>query len=120
MGICYQMKTDYKIGHFLRSTSLDELSELLNMLKGDMSLLDPIPLLMEYLPYFTPEQNRCHDVMPGITGWAQVNGRNTFGWEEKIVWLTIAKVWKRDGIRHSDEPIMPRFDPYMKQKKQDR
>ena len=91
------------------------------MLKGDMSLLDPIPLLMEYLPYFTPEQNNRHDmVMPGITGWAQVNGRNTLGWEEKIVWLTIAKVWKRDGIQHSDEPIMPRFDPYMKQKKQDR
>lgn len=78
-------------------------------------------MLMEYLSYFTPEQNRRNDmVMPATTGWAQVNGRNSLGWEEKTVWLTIAKVLKRDGIQHGVEPIMPRFDPYMKQKKQDR
>ncbi|MGA1465390.1 MAG: hypothetical protein ACO363_06630 [Balneolaceae bacterium] len=75
---------------------------------------------MEYLPYFIPEQNRRHDVMPGTTGLAQVNRQNALGWEEKIVWLTIAKVWKRDGIQHGDESIMLRFDQYIKQKKQDR
>ena len=76
---------------------------------------------MEYLPYFTPEQYRRHDVvMTGISVWAQVNGRNSLGWEEKIVWLTIAKVWKQGGIQHGDELFMPHFDQYMKQKKQDR
>ena len=103
-------------GRFLRSTSLDELPELWNVLVGDMSLVGPRPLLVEYLPLYTPEQSRRHDVRPGITGWAQVNGRNAIGWEEKFahdVWyvdhqsfaldlrilgLTVAQVFGRRGI----------------------
>lgn len=114
-------------GRFLRATSLDELPELWNVLKGDMSLVGPRPLLMEYLPLYTPEQARRHEVLPGITGWAQVNGRNAISWEEKfaldvwyvdnrtfwldikILWLTIKKVLVRDGISASGEATMPKF-----------
>ena len=103
-------------GRFLRSTSLDELPELFNVVKGDMSLVGPRPLLMEYLPLYTQEQARRHEVKSGITGWAQVNGRNAIGWEEKfeldvwyvdnwslwldvkIIGMTIWRIAKRDGI----------------------
>lgn len=105
-----------KFGSFLRATSLDELPELWNVLKGDMSLVGPRPLLMEYLDLYTPEQARRHEVRPGVTGWAQVNGRNAISWEEKfkldvwyvdncsmwldikILFITVGKVIKRDGI----------------------
>jgi len=115
-------------GRFLRSSSVDELPELLNVLKGDMSLVGPRPLLMEYLPQYSERQYRRHEVRPGITGWAQVNGRNTLSWEEKfeldvwyvenkslwldvkIIFLTVWKVFRRDGISHGDEATMPRFE----------
>ena len=114
-------------GRFLRSTSLDELPELWNVLKGDMSLVGPRPLLMEYLPLYTPEQARRHEARPGVTGWAQVNGRNAISWEDKfildvwyvdnqslwldikILWLTIKKVLIRDGISASGEATMRKF-----------
>ena len=114
-------------GRFLRATSLDELPELWNVLKGDMSLVGPRPLLMEYLPLYTPEQARRHEVRPGITGWAQVNGRNAISWEDKfkldvwyvdnqslwldikILWLTVKKVLVRDGISAAGEATMPKF-----------
>ena len=114
-------------GRFLRATSMDELPELWNVLKGDMSLVGPRPLLMEYLPLYTPEQARRHEVRPGITGWAQVNGRNAISWEDKfqldvwyvdhrslwldinILWLTVKKVLVRDGISAAGEATMPRF-----------
>lgn len=114
-------------GHFLRSSSLDELPELWNVLKGDMSLVGPRPLLMEYLPLYSPEQARRHEVRPGITGWAQINGRNALSWEEKfaldvwyvdnrslwldikILWLTVKKVLVREGISAAGETTMPRF-----------
>lgn len=114
-------------GRFLRATSLDELPELWNVLKGDMSLVGPRPLLMEYLPLYTPEMARRHEVPPGITGWAQVNGRNAISWEDKfqldvwyvdhrslwldikILWLTVRKVLVRDGISAEGEATMPRF-----------
>jgi lipopolysaccharide/colanic/teichoic acid biosynthesis glycosyltransferase len=114
-------------GRWLRATSLDELPELWNVLKGDMSLVGPRPLLMEYLPLYTPEQARRHEVRPGITGWAQVNGRNAISWEEKfkldvwyvdnrslwldikILWLTVKRVWRRDGISAEGEATMPKF-----------
>jgi lipopolysaccharide/colanic/teichoic acid biosynthesis glycosyltransferase len=104
------------LGRFLRASSLDELPELWNVLRGDMSLVGPRPLLMEYLPLYTPEQARRHEVRPGITGWAQVNGRNAISWEEKFaldVWYvdnrslaldarilvaTLARVFRREGI----------------------
>jgi lipopolysaccharide/colanic/teichoic acid biosynthesis glycosyltransferase len=104
------------LGQFLRKTSLDELPQLLNVLKGDMSFVGPRPLLVRYLSRYTPEQARRHDVMPGITGWAQVNGRNSISWDAKfqldvsyvdnwtlwfdlkILFLTVLKVVKRDGI----------------------
>jgi lipopolysaccharide/colanic/teichoic acid biosynthesis glycosyltransferase len=115
------------LGRFLRGTSLDELPELLNVLRGDMSLVGPRPLLMEYLPLYTPEQARRHEVRPGITGWAQVNGRNAISWEAKFaldVWyvdnrsllldlrilaLTLAKVLAREGISQEGRATMERF-----------
>ncbi|WP_340106949.1 sugar transferase [Rhodohalobacter sp. 8-1] len=121
-------------GNFLRSSSLDELPELFNVLKGDMSLVGPRPLLMDYIPYFTDEQMQRHDVKPGITGWSQVNGRNAIGWDKKlyldiwyvekrsfwldlkILFLTVKKVFKREGITHDGDVAMPRFDEYMQQK----
>ena len=105
-----------RFGRILRSTSLDELPGLINVLKGDMSLVGPRPLLMEYLPLYSAEQSRRHEVRPGITGWAQINGRNAISWQQKfeydvwyvnhvsflldckIVYLTINKVFKREGI----------------------
>lgn len=115
------------LGRFLRSSSLDELPELWNVLKGDMSLVGPRPLLMEYLPLYSAEQARRHEVRPGVTGWAQVNGRNALTWEEKFrldVWyvdnrslwldlriiaMTIKKVLRRDGISAAGEATMPKF-----------
>lgn len=115
-------------GRFLRSTSLDELPELWNVVKGDMSLVGPRPLLMEYLPRYSAEQARRHDVRPGLTGWAQVNGRNALSWEQKfaldiwyvdnrsvwldirILWMTIIKVLERDGISADGEATMTKFE----------
>jgi lipopolysaccharide/colanic/teichoic acid biosynthesis glycosyltransferase len=114
-------------GNFLRSVSLDELPEVWNVLKGDMSLVGPRPLLMEYLPLYSPEQARRHEVRPGVTGWAQINGRNALSWEDKFkldVWyvdhqslwldlkilvLTVKKVFVREGISAAGEATMPRF-----------
>lgn len=114
-------------GSTLRSTSLDELPELWNVLRGDMSLVGPRPLLMEYLPLYSTEQARRHDVRPGITGWAQVNGRNAISWEQKfaldvwyvynrsfwldlkILWSTVLKVIKRDGITSESSVSAERF-----------
>lgn len=114
-------------GFFLRSSSLDELPELWNVLKGDMSLVGPRPLLMEYLPLYSTEQYRRHDVRPGVTGWAQINGRNSLGWNEKfkldvwyvdnqsflldikVLFLTIKKVLERDGISADGEATMATF-----------
>ena len=114
-------------GRFLRATSLDELPELWNVLKGDMSLVGPRPLLMEYLPLYSPEQARRHAVRPGVTGWAQVNGRNTLSWDDKfkldvwyvdhrslwldlkILWLTVRKVLVREGISAAGEATMGKF-----------
>jgi sugar transferase EpsL len=114
-------------GRFLRRTSLDELPQLWNVLRGDMSLVGPRPLLIEYLPLYTAEQARRHDVRPGITGWAQVNGRNDQSWEErfrldvwyvdhrsfwldlKILWLTILRVLRAEGVSRPGHATMPRF-----------
>jgi lipopolysaccharide/colanic/teichoic acid biosynthesis glycosyltransferase len=115
-------------GSCLRGTSLDELPELINVLRGEMSLVGPRPLLLEYLPHYSAEQARRHDVRPGITSWANVRGRNALSWERrlaldawyvdhcslaldlKILLLTVIKVLRRDGISPEGQPTMPRFD----------
>lgn len=117
-----------RLGKFLRRSSLDEIPEFWNVLKGDMSLVGPRPLLMEYLPLYTKEQARRHEVKPGMTGWAQVNGRNAISWEEKFkldVWyvdnvsfwmdlkilsLTLLKVLRREGISAPDHVTAPKFE----------
>jgi lipopolysaccharide/colanic/teichoic acid biosynthesis glycosyltransferase len=114
-------------GQLLRRWSLDELPELYNVLRGDMSLVGPRPLLMEYLPLYSAEQARRHDVRPGLTGWAQVNGRNAISWDQKfafdlwyvdhaslsldlkILWLTVKNVFTRHGISAEGEATMPKF-----------
>lgn len=116
-----------RIGKFVRSASLDEIPQLLNVLKGDMSLVGPRPLLVEYLPLYSPEQARRHEVKPGITGWAQVNGRNALSWQQKFeydVWYvdhislyldlkilikTVLKIIKQEGINQSDNVTMEYF-----------
>jgi sugar transferase EpsL len=116
-----------RLGRLLRKTSLDELPELFNLLRGEMSLVGPRPLLMEYVDRYSPEQARRHDVLPGITGWAQVNGRNAISWEEKfqldlwyidhwslwldlrIICLSIWKVLRLDGINSAKDVTMPEF-----------
>jgi len=116
-----------KFGKFLRSTSLDELAGLWNVLNGDMSLVGPRPLLVEYLPFYSKRQARRHEVKPGITGWAQVNGRNSISWEEKfeldvwyvdnqsiwldikILWLTVKKVLFREGVSAKGEVTTTKF-----------
>lgn len=116
-----------KFGRLLRASSLDELPELFNVLKGEMSLVGPRPLLVKYLPLYSAEQHRRHDVLPGITGWAQVNGRNAISWEEKfrldvwyvdhwtlwldlkILFMTIKKVFIREGISAENQATMEEF-----------
>lgn len=116
-----------RLGQFMRSTSLDELPELWNILKGDMSLVGPRPLLVEYLPLYNAEQARRHNVRPGLTGWAQVNGRNALSWEEKfaldtwyvdhrsflldlkILFMTVGKVLRREGVSADGEATMTKF-----------
>ena len=116
-----------KFGNFLRQTSLDEIPELLNILKGEMSFIGPRPLLVEYLPLYSEEQKRRHDVKPGLTGWSQINGRNALSWEEKfkldvwyvdnqsflldikILFKTVLVVLKREGISNAECATMPLF-----------
>ena len=115
------------VGKFVRKTSLDEIPQLINVLKGDMSLVGPRPLLIEYLPRYNQEQARRHEVRPGITGWAQVNGRNAISWQQKfeydvwyvdhisffldmkILWMTVIKVFKSEGINASESVTMEKF-----------
>ncbi|MBR5686693.1 MAG: sugar transferase [Prevotella sp.] len=117
-----------KVGKFVRSTSIDELPQLVNVLKGDMALIGPRPLLVQYLPLYSPEQARRHDVRPGITGWAQCHGRNAITWTQKfkydvwyvdhlsfitdlkVIWYTIKTVVKRDGIVHEGSATMEPFN----------
>ncbi len=117
----------FKLGNFLRQLSLDELPQFWNVLRGDMSLVGPRPLLVDYLPRYSPEQARRHEVKPGVTGWAQVNGRNALSWEERfaldvwyvdnwsleldarIFWKTIRKVFQREGISLDGHATMPEF-----------
>ena len=119
------------LGKFIREWSIDELPQLINILKGEMSLIGPRPLLSDYLTYYTSKQMRRHEVLPGVTGWAQVNGRNTVSWEEKfdcdvwyvdnisilldlkIVYLTIIKIFKREGVNQNNTATMERFDQYV-------
>ena len=116
-----------KLGKFIRSTSLDELPQLFNIIKGEMSFVGPRPLLVEYLPLYNARQRKRHDVVPGVTGWAQVNGRNAISWEQKfeldvwyvenmsfwldmkILWLTLLKVIKRSGISSSTSVTVEKF-----------
>ncbi|NNL16329.1 MAG: sugar transferase [Flavobacteriaceae bacterium] len=115
------------MGSFVRKTSLDEIPQLLNVIKGDMSLIGPRPLLVKYLPLYNEEQRKRHNVRPGITGWAQINGRNTISWDEKfkydvyyvnnlsfvldfkIILMTIKKVFLRDGVNSGSDETMPTF-----------
>lgn len=117
-----------KVGKFVRSTSIDELPQLINVLKGDMALIGPRPLLVKYLPLYSPEQARRHEVRPGISGWAQCHGRNAISWTEKfkldvwyvdnctlwtdikVIWITIMKVLKRADISNDAAATMPPFD----------
>ncbi|MDR2085176.1 MAG: sugar transferase [Bacteroidales bacterium] len=117
-----------KVGNFIRKTSLDEIPQLLNVIKGDMSLVGPRPLIPEYIPLYNPEQKRRHDVRPGITGWAQVNGRNAISWKQKfeydiwyvdnisfkldikILFLTIKKIFLKEGISKEGEVTTVAFN----------
>ena len=117
-----------KVGRFVRSTSIDELPQLINVLKGDMALIGPRPLLPQYLTLYSPEQARRHEVRPGISGWAQCHGRNAISWSEKfkldvwyvdhvslmtdlkVIWITIMKVLKRDGISQEGQATMEAFN----------
>ena len=119
-----------KVGRFVRSTSIDELPQLINVLKGDMALIGPRPLLPQYLPLYSPEQARRHEVRPGISGWAQCHGRNAISWTEKfkldvwyvdhvslvtdlkVIWITIKKVIKRADINEAGQATMGAFNGY--------
>jgi len=121
-----------KFGNFLRNSSLDELPELLNILRGEMSLVGPRPLLPEYIPFYNSEEIKRHKVLPGITGWAQINGRNLLSWEKKfqydlwyvknqslwlnikILFLTLNKVIRKEGLNHDDDETMPKFKRIIK------
>lgn len=125
---CHSSARITPLGHFLRRCSVDELPQLWNVLKGDMSLVGPRPLLVEYLPLYSPEQGRRHDARPGITGWAQVNGRNAISWEQKfaldvwyvdnrsmaldlqILWMTLRRLFDRSNVNANTEITMPRFE----------
>lgn len=127
-----------RFGKLLRSTSLDELPELFNILKGDMSLIGPRPLLVRYLPYYTEEERHRHDVRPGLTGLAQVNGRNALGWEDrfrydldyvnhisfgldlKIIGMTVGKVLKRSGTLSGADQTVADFDVYRREQREKR